>query len=63
VILSSSSLVGSQKDHAVAVSHHDATPLTSGKLIHHLRGRNPAKCSNLPLLLGWCEFGGDLLAA
>jgi hypothetical protein len=25
----------------VAVSHHDATPLTSGKLVHHLRGRNP----------------------
>jgi hypothetical protein len=24
------------KDHAVAVSHHDATPLISGKLVHHL---------------------------
>jgi hypothetical protein len=29
------------EDHAVAVSHHDATPLTSEKLVHHLRGRNP----------------------
>jgi hypothetical protein len=36
----SSSLVGTQKDHAVAVSHHDTTPLTNEKLVHHLRGRN-----------------------
>jgi hypothetical protein len=28
------------ENHAVAVSHHDATPLTSEKLVHHLRRRN-----------------------
>jgi hypothetical protein len=27
-------------DHAVAVSRHDATPLTSTELVHHLRGRS-----------------------
>ena len=32
-----------KKDHAVAVSHHDATPLTSEKLVHHLRRRNLRK--------------------
>jgi len=41
VILSVSSLVGSHQDHAVAVSHHDATPFTSEGLVHHLRGRDP----------------------
>ncbi|MEU8494479.1 hypothetical protein, partial [Pseudonocardia alni] len=32
-----------EKDHAVAVSRHDATPLTSDEPVHHLRGRNPAR--------------------
>jgi hypothetical protein len=41
VILSVSSLVGTHQDHAVAVSLHDATPLTSGGSVHHLRGRSP----------------------
>jgi putative transposase len=27
----------------VAVSHHDTTPLTNEKLVHHLRGRNPER--------------------
>ncbi len=40
VILSVSSLVGSHEDHAVAVSHHDATPFTSEGFVHHLRGRS-----------------------
>lgn len=31
-----------EKDHAVAVSRHDATPLTSDEPVHHLRGRNPS---------------------
>jgi hypothetical protein len=28
------------EDHPVAVLHHDATLLTSEKLVHHLQGRN-----------------------
>src|SRR5205085_1049748 len=31
------------KDHTVAVSHHDATPLTGDNSIHHLRRRNRAE--------------------
>ncbi|MEV0668482.1 hypothetical protein ACIBI3_44670, partial [Actinomadura luteofluorescens] len=31
------------KDHAMAVSRHDATPSDQVKLIHHLRGRNLVK--------------------
>jgi hypothetical protein len=37
VILSLSSLVGTHDDHAVVVSRHDATPLTSEELVHLLR--------------------------
>jgi len=32
-------LVGSLEDHAVAVSHHDAT-LNGTKIKHHVYGRN-----------------------
>jgi len=48
VILSVSSLVGSHQDHAVAVSHHDATPFTSEGLVHHLRGRDLVRPSFVP---------------
>jgi hypothetical protein len=41
VILSVGSLVGTHQDHAVAVSHHDATPLTSDGLVHP-RGPSPS---------------------
>ena len=40
VLLCSSSLVGSREDHAVTVSYGDATPFTSGNLVHHVYGRN-----------------------
>jgi hypothetical protein len=30
------------ENHAIAVSHHDATLLTKWKLVHHLRGHNPS---------------------
>jgi len=33
------SLVGSLEDHAVAVSHHDATHI-NGPIAHHVPGRN-----------------------
>ncbi|MFC5102649.1 hypothetical protein [Kibdelosporangium philippinense] len=40
VILPLSSLVGTRKDHAVAVPYGDATPPTSGNVVHHLSGHN-----------------------
>jgi hypothetical protein len=45
VIPSVSSLVGTHQDHAVAVSRHDTTPLTSEELVHHLRGRSLGQCT------------------
>jgi hypothetical protein len=39
----SADLLGAAKDHAVAVSRHDATPLTSEELVHHLHQWPPGR--------------------
>jgi hypothetical protein len=52
----------------VAVSRHDATPLTSEELVHHLRGRSllrddryTAGATQMAVAIGGC--GGALQAA